>query len=143
MVHQRRRPRNVVNPDIGFRPDFDLPQPRDLGIDFQLMPAKDHKDSGVRNSSLVALCLAWFVGSWLSYSRNRNVYAAWRRYYGPEFGYVRVMRIVDALEEAGLIIHEKMKPHPNGEFQSRMRFAQGVRATIGSSLHKFVSATPP
>jgi hypothetical protein len=115
-----------VWPDRPFRPGFEFHDDRDLGLALGLPPIKDKQSLQVRNSLLIALWIFWHSKAWLTYSRDRNVYVVWRRYFGKAFSYLRIMRAIDELDRAKLIIHQRMKPNSSNVFRSRMRFADDV-----------------
>jgi hypothetical protein len=65
------------------------------------------------------------VGRWISYSRRKSFYSGCQRYYGTDYTYCIVPPIVDHLEAAGIIEHEKARPGDLG-WQSRFRAAPGL-----------------
>jgi len=68
-------------------------------------------------------------GRWISYSRRKLLYSGLGRYHGTDYAYSTVPLIVERLEAAGIIEHEKAKPGNLG-WQSRFRAAHGLVETV-------------
>ena len=68
--------------------------------------------------------------AWLSYSRNRNFYAAPRRYRRTAYTYSTVVGTIDLLEHAGVIEHDRAPPGRRGR-QSTFRASSELMASLG------------
>lgn len=73
--------------------------------------------------SILACAVAAGADGWVSYSRDRDFYAAAGRYQGLDYTYSRVLRGIDDALEQGLIVEERARPgdHLRTARQSRYR----------------------
>lgn len=71
--------------------------------------ASPHRDS-TRHAIATNLYLAHRGSRWVSYSRDRNHYAAYRWYYGRGYSYNNVLSVVDEFLGSELISEERASP---------------------------------
>ena len=114
--------------DLPYRPEF-LPEVDiDIGAEIGLKPYIGSKQCA-RNSIIISIVRAQIGGAWLHYSRSRNTYAAWRRYFGQPFGYAKIVYTMDALAAEGIVDNHIIRPASTNGFQSRVRLFENELIT--------------
>ena len=117
--------------DTPLRYDLRPVSDEDLGAVLGAAPAPKSQFLIVRSILVIQLIeLHVTTGHWLHYSRDKNVYASLRRYFGNCFTHKAMMWAVESLEHCGLIEHERTLPGPNRRYRSRIR----LKVPIDESL---------
>jgi hypothetical protein len=95
------------------------------------LPAvKNNADSSCRNAIVSELLIAAESGQSVSYSRRKNFYSEAHRYLGTAYTYTRVLRAVDELADAGLVMLCNAPPGVKGR-QSTMRARPSLLEAVG------------
>jgi len=102
---------------------FEVKDDFDLGAVLGASPAPTKRHEAVRNALLVELLLlSWRDQErWLAYSRDRNFYPTFKRYFGSSATYAKVLWAVESLIGARLVEHRKSRPSPKGRYRSTLR----------------------
>src|SRR5262245_13229854 len=111
-VRSREMP---LDPNLVARTDLDV------AASCGVIPAETSRRRRTRNLVLgQLLLLSWIAPSgWLFYSRDRNVYATQRRYFGGTISYSLIDWAVATLCEAGLAIERRAAKGPHSQWRSR------------------------
>jgi hypothetical protein len=95
-----------------------------------LPPVKSDADLSCRNAIVSELLIAAETGQSVSYSRRKNFYSEAHRYLGTSYTYARVIRAVDELADAGLVMLCNAPPGLKG-WQSTMRAQPALLEAVG------------
>lgn len=104
--------------------NYELLEPLDIS------PAKNDAELACRNAIISELLIAAETGQSVSYSRRKNFYSEAHRYLGTEYTYARVIRAVDDLADAGLVMLCNAPPGLKG-WQSTMRARPALLEAVG------------